>query len=151
MNAATANLINALLLIGLGLWGYFGANTAEPTPSDPSADVQTADADQQATNDGEEAASKGPSKTALIPVGFGIVLALMYAGIRNHNKTVAHIAVMLTLVILVALFMPLKGAIGRGDNMATVRVAVMMLSSAFAMFFFVKSFIDARKAREAAE
>lgn len=150
MNAATANLINALVLIGLGLWGYFGANVSEPNANDPSANVQTADANAEEAS-GEEATAKGPSKTALIPVGFGIVLACMFVGIKNHNKLIAHIAVGLTLLILLALIMPLNGAIGRGDTAAMARVGVMMLSSAVAMFFFVKSFIDARKAREAAE
>ena len=119
MNAAIANLINAVALIGLGLWGYFGA------------------------------AIDDRSATALIPVGFGAVLLAMYPGVSKHNKTIAHIAVGLTLLILLALFMPLKGAIGRGDTMASVRVGAMMLTSLFAMVMFVKSFIDARKAREA--
>ena len=43
------------------------------------------------------------SPTALIPVGFGVVLLLCYSGIKNQNKVIAHIAVLLTLVILLAL------------------------------------------------
>ncbi|MEL7496274.1 MAG: hypothetical protein AAFN77_01600 [Planctomycetota bacterium] len=117
MTAAVANLINSLVLIGIGLWGYFGV--------------------------------EDPSKTALIPVGFGIVLLLMVPGVLKHNKVIAHIAVGLTLLILLALIMPLLGAIKREDSLAIARVAAMMVSCAAAMGFFVKSFIDARKAREA--
>ena len=119
MNAATANLVNAIILIALGAWGYFGADK--------------------------------PSPTALIPVGAGVALLCMYPGVLKHNKTIAHIAVSLTLLLLLALIMPLMSAIGKGNSMAIYRVAIMMVSCAVAMFFFIKSFIDARKAREAAE
>jgi NADH:ubiquinone oxidoreductase subunit 6 (subunit J) len=120
MNAATANAINSIALIGLGLWGYFGA-------------------------------AEKASPTAMIPVAFGLVLIAMTPGIIKHNKMIAHVAVLLTLLILIALIMPLKGAIGRGDTMAIIRVGAMMATSAFAMLMFIKSFIDARKATEAIE
>lgn len=90
-----------------------------------------------------------PSPTALIPVVFGIGLLICQPGIRKHNKTVAHIAVLLTLLILVGLAMPLRGAIGREDTAAIGRVTIMLLSTALALGMFVKSFIDARKQREA--
>ena len=86
--------------------------------------------------------------TALIPAFFGIALILCYPGIKSHNKVIAHIAVVLTLVLLVALFMPLKGALGRGDSLAVTRVCLMILTTVIAMIFFVKSFIDARRSRE---
>ena len=47
------------------------------------------------------------SPTALIPVGFGVVLLLCYNGVKTQNKVVAHIAVLLTLVIL-SLFVCIK-------------------------------------------
>ena len=40
--------------------------------------------------------------TAFIPVGFGVML-LACSGVKAQNKVVAHIAVLLTLLILVAL------------------------------------------------
>ena len=43
------------------------------------------------------------SPTALIPVGFGLILLLCYNGVKNQNKIIAHVAVLLTLVILLAL------------------------------------------------
>ena len=42
------------------------------------------------------------SPTALIPVGFGLVLLLCYNGVKNQNKIIAHVAVLLTLVIPVS-------------------------------------------------
>ncbi|MEM9148749.1 MAG: hypothetical protein AAGC57_21595 [Pseudomonadota bacterium] len=87
------------------------------------------------------------SLTALIPAGFGVALLACHGGVRAENKGIAHIAVVLTLVVLIALVMPLRGALGRGDMLGGVRVGLMMLTSAVAMVFFVKSFVDARRSR----
>lgn len=95
-------------------------------------------------------ASDNPSLTALIPAAFGMALLICQQGVMRENKVIAHVAVLLTLVVLAALFMPLNGAIGRGDTLAIIRVGVMMLTSVIAMAAFVMSFIAARKAREAA-
>ena len=43
------------------------------------------------------------SPTALIPVGFGVALLLCVPGLKKENKVIAHIAVLLTLIILLAL------------------------------------------------
>jgi hypothetical protein len=91
-----------------------------------------------------------PSKTALIPVGFGVVLLLLYPGVKKEDKIAAHAAVLLTLVILAGLVMPLKGAIGRGHALAVARVSVMILSTIAALIYFIKSFVDVRRARIAA-
>jgi len=116
MNAASASLINAIALIGLGLWGYFASET--------------------------------PSNTAFIPVGIGAALLLLNQGVRKENKVLAHIAVVLTLVALLGLAMAMKGSIERGNNMAIMRVAVMIATTILAKIYFIKSFRDARKARE---
>ena len=118
MKAHTASLINAVILIGFGLWAYIGSET--------------------------------PSKTALIPVIIGAVLLSLYKGVKNENKIVAHIAVLLTLIILAGLVKPLTASIGRGDGLAIARVAVMIISTIVAFVFFIKSFVDVRRARKAA-
>lgn len=92
--------------------------------------------------------SETPSPTALIPVGFGIVFALATPPFKKDNKVVAHIIVLLTLLIIIALFKPLMGALGRGDTLAAVRVGIMIVTSIIAMVIYIKSFIAARKARE---
>tara|TARA_B100000925_G_C21866997_1_gene412559 strand:+ start:382 stop:753 length:372 start_codon:yes stop_codon:yes gene_type:complete len=95
--------------------------------------------------------SDSPSMTALIPVIFGVLLLLMNSGIKSENKLIAHIAVTLTLVILFGLAMPLLGAIGRSDTYAILRVSVMVITTVISMVFFVKSFIEARKNKEASQ
>jgi hypothetical protein len=91
--------------------------------------------------------SDTPSLTALIPGGFGAALLLCQPGVRSENRILAHLAVLLTLAVFIALFMPLRGAIGRGDTLAIVRVGTMWLASLVALVAFIRSFIAARKAR----
>ena len=117
MKAHTASLINAVILIGFGLWAYLGSET--------------------------------PSTTALIPVVFGVVILALYPGVKKENKIVAHVAVLLTLLILGGLVKPLLGALDR-NWLAFMRVLVMMVSTVAALFFFIKSFRDVRRARAAA-
>ena len=90
--------------------------------------------------------SDSRSETALIPVGIGVVLLALYPGVKKENKIVAHIAVLLTLLILVGLVKPLLGALDR-NGLAVMRVVVMMVSTLVALVFFIKSFIDVRRAR----
>jgi Ca2+/Na+ antiporter len=116
LNATRMNLINALVLIAMGLWGFLELN----------------------------------SPTALIPVGFGVVLLLCYQGVKNQNKIIAHVAVLLTLLILVALVgMRLPKSISQG-GLGLYRVVIMVVTSALSMVYFIKSFKEARKNREEA-
>jgi len=117
MNAHTASLINAITLIAMGVWGYYG--------------------------------SMNPSLTAFIPVVAGVILMVLNNGVRYDNKVQAHIAVVITFAILFALTKILLKKIDAGDTLPIVRVGAMVLTSVFAMIMFIKSFRDARKAREA--
>lgn len=92
--------------------------------------------------------SSSPSPTALIPVGFGIILLAMNKGIKAENKIIAHIAVTATLLILIGLIMPLKSALAKSDTGAIFRVSIMLISTVLAKISFVQSFIRARKERE---
>ena len=49
--------------------------------------------------------SDDPSMTALIPVAVGVLLLALNGGVKKENKVIAHIAVLLTLVILLGLAM----------------------------------------------
>jgi hypothetical protein len=89
--------------------------------------------------------SETPSFTALIPVLAGIILIAITPGFKSGNRILAHIAVVITFLILLGLVKPLTGAIGRSDNPAVARVMVMIISSLTAMVIFIKSFIDARR------
>ena len=93
--------------------------------------------------------SNSPSFTALIPAAIGVILVVLNPGVKKENKVVAHIAVLLTLLVLLGLFKPLMGVIDRGNTIGIARVAIMLISAVFALVFFVRSFIDARRNRTA--
>lgn len=113
MSVGNANLLNAVCLIAMSIWGYYGTN----------------------------------APTALIPLIFGVVLLVLTNSIRNHNKIVAHIAVGLTLVALIAICAkPLQGALEEG-GMKLVRVGAMVLTGVIALVTFIMSFVKARRAK----
>ena len=113
MKASSSSLLNAIILISMGLWGYFE--------------------------------SESKAITALIPVIIGIILLLVNKGVKNENKALAHVAVLLTFLILLGLIKPLTGAFERENAYAIIRVLLMIISSLWAMISFIKSFISARK------
>ena len=85
------------------------------------------------------------SPTALIPVFFGVVLFLCNSSLRNDNKVIAHVAVLLTLLLLIALVgMRLPKSLDTG-GIGLYRVVGMVLTSTLAMLAFVKNFIANRK------
>ena len=91
--------------------------------------------------------SDTPSVTALIPVVFGGLLLAMNRGVKNENKVIAHIAVLLTLLIVIGLVKPLTGAMG---GVTALPWHVWPRCSHWACWRwlpFVRSFIAARKAR----
>lgn len=114
MNPQKANLINAITLILVGLWGYVSVASA----------------------------------TALIPVGFGLVLLCCYGIIMakpGSKKIVAHIAILFTLILLFALAgvrLPKSLATG-GFGLA--RVLIMISTCLLAIGYFIKNFIDNKK------
>ena len=119
MKPANANLLNAIVLIIMGLWGYFVTK----------------------------------SGTAFIPVGFGVVLAALSGGIAKDNKVIAHIAVLLTLIVLLAIAgmrLPKALAAAEENPMGVMRAAAMTLTGIIAMVAFIRSFIAARKAKSQA-
>ena len=115
MKASLSSLLNAIILISMGLWGYFE--------------------------------SESKAITALIPVIIGTILLLVNKGVKNENKALAHVAVLLTFLIMFGLVKPLLGAFERENTYAVIRVLLMIISSLWAMISFIKSFISARKNR----
>lgn len=90
----------------------------------------------------------GASFTALIPAAFGVALILCYRGVAAENKVIAHIAVLLTLLVLIALYMPLSSALSSGEPLRLLRSVLMVATTIYAMVAFIKSFRAARKARQ---
>ena len=122
MTAQKMNLINALTLIVLGLWGYIDVSNYK---------LSTIVSFEH--------------WTALITVLFGIILLLCNKGIQNSNKAIAHVAVVLTLVVLIALVgKRLPISIDQG-GVGLFRVLAMSLSSFIAFIAFIRSFIENRK------
>jgi hypothetical protein len=115
MKAHLVSLINAALLVLMGIWGYISSGAV----------------------------------TALIPVVIGVILLVLNSGIKKENKVIAHIAVSLTLLILFGLLKPFITQITKVDMLGILRVGLMMASTVWALVAFIKSFIAARKAKEA--
>jgi len=113
MKPYIANLLFAILLISMSLWGYL--------------------------------TSDNPSFTALIPTFAGVILLALTPPMKKENKTIAHIVVVLTLLLIIALIKPLTAAFGRTDNMAIMRVIFMMGWGVVAAGIYIKSFVDARR------
>ena len=76
------------------------------------------------------------SITALIPLFLGVILFLCNNGVKKENKVIAHIAVVVTLIALLGLFMPLKAAIAEDRTLSVIRVAIMLLTGMLAMITF---------------
>ena len=122
MKTEQSNLLNSLTLITIGLWGYFDV-------SDYNLSI----------------ISSFEHWTALIPVVFGFVLLLCHKGVKNNSKLVAHIAVVVTLLIFIALVgKRLPISIEQGGA-GLFRVIAMSFTSLMALIVFIRSFISNRK------
>ena len=119
MKTYQANLLNAIMLIVMPIWAYL---TFEGTVEKPEQSI-----------------------TALIPLFFGVTLLICNKGLKNENKVIAHLAVVITLIALIGLTMPFKAAIYESRMLSIIRVGLMLLSGIFAMITFVKSFVKARQ------
>ena len=89
------------------------------------------------------------SFTALIPAFFGIILLLLGTMLTNEKlvKLSAHLVVLFTLLILLALVIQVLPGVFERGGIGLIRVILMISSSAIAMIIFIKSFIDNRKSR----
>src|SRR5690554_6578418 len=92
--------------------------------------------------------SDTPSLTALIPVFAGVLLLALNPGLKKEKKLEAHLAVVLTLLVTLGLIKPLLASWERADPTALARVLVMLLSSIWALFAFIRNFRAVRKARK---
>lgn len=119
MKTYQANLLNSLTLILMSLWAYFSF--------EPSAEKLTAPI------------------TAFIPLVFGVILIICNGGIKKENKTISHVAVVVTFLAIIGLTKPLNAAIDEDRLISVFRVSLMILTGVIAMIVFIKSFIANRK------
>jgi hypothetical protein len=122
---ANITLVIGIALIGLGLGGYFGTGTS--------------------------------SLTALIPAVFGAILALLGFMARDEakRKVAMHIAVLIGLIGFLGSvpgLMKLPALLGGQEvarPAAVISQSIMGVLTAVFVALCVKSFIDARKGRQA--
>ena len=119
MKAAQANLLNAIVLIAAGLYGYFLILTPDGT--------------------------KAP--TALIPAAFGILFLVMHKGVVTSNKIIAHVVVVLTAMLL--FICAKKFFSIQDWEPKKYLFLVCVVSNVIALIAFIGSFIAARKNRNA--
>ena len=128
MKPYQANLINVLALILMPIWALI----AFEAPAD--------DPDKS-------------NLTALIPVVFAVILLFCHGGLKKENKFISHLAVIFTLITIIAIYMkPFSSALDDYNAnesieniMRILRSSVMILTGIIAMITFVKSFVKARK------
>ncbi len=120
MKAATANILNAIVLIAAGLYGYFGILTPEGTHA----------------------------PTALIPAAFGLLFLILQKGVASSNKIVSHVVVVLTFLLLIICVSRFIKIPDWGPKKYLFLACIV--SNIIAMAAFISSFITARKARKAA-
>lgn len=118
MKVASANLLNAMVLIAAGIIGYFF--------------IRAPDGSQ--------------SMTALIPAAFGVLFLIFHKGVAAGNKVISHIVVVLTLILLVMCIIRFVKTEEWGAKRYIFLACIF--SNALAMVAFIKSFIDARRNRQ---
>ena len=119
MKPVTINLLNALVLIAAGLYGYFGVASSTGTAS----------------------------PTALIPAAFGVLFIVLGLFWAKAPKVVSHVVVVLTLLLL-GMCIGRFVKIDAWDAKKYIFLACI-ISNGVALVVFIKSFIDARKSRTA--
>lgn len=143
---AKPTILFGVILIVLGLLGYFGTKPAPAVPADGAAEVAV---------DGEPAAAGERSLTGLIPLIPGVLLLICGAMALNEKnlKHAMHGAAMVGLLgALAGLGRGIMVLVRGGDyNMRAVTFSLFMgaICAAF-MVMCIRSFIATRKRREAA-
>ena len=84
------------------------------------------------------------SNTALIPAVGGIILLILNGPLKRGNKTLSHVIVVLTVLLIIALIKPFTGALADGRTMAVFRISAMLVTGILAIISFVISFRNAR-------
>jgi exosortase/archaeosortase len=118
MKATQANLLNAIVLLAAGLYGYFMILTPEGTRA----------------------------ITALIPAAFGLLFLVFQKGVASQNKIISHVVVVLTLLLLIICIMRFLKIEDWGAKKYLFLACIV--SNIIAMIAFVGSFISARKNRK---
>ena len=108
MKSNQAAIINSIILLSIGLWGY--------------------------------AANNFSAHTAIVPIGFGILLMVLSRYMKNENKLIHYIVFGLTLVIMVAMLRPFLRNAEQEDLNGMIRVGLEMAACAMALIIYIRNF-----------
>ena len=90
-----------------------------------------------------------PISQRQLRVGEMIKQSLSMIFIKNEAKVPSHLAVLLTIIILIALIVqPLQVALSSGNVGKILRSSVMIITSATSTIAFIVSFINVRRKKE---
>lgn len=158
MNTHIANLTNAVVMIVMGAWAYLSSANPSPTSLIPvfigivllmnqyvpfkiNALVLVIIGLLNFLNTDQ-------THMAFINLFWGVLLYFGWQKIKNKRKAQAHVAVVVTLLAFISLVgKPLPSAISKGESLPLFRVALMVITNAVALYYFIQSFIQARKNR----
>ena len=140
-------LICGLALLVIGVYGYLNGQKSADEEYNLQVEAQKDDSTAPAP-------VKKNVNTALIPAAFGGLLILCAIGVivkPELRKHIMHVAAVIGILGLVGGFVPLIRAGDFDVAKPAVRNGLLMaLICAIFVYFCVQSFIEARKAREAA-
>lgn len=112
LSPTTANLLNAVALLALGLWGAISAGAFS------GADV---------------------SPTVYIAPVLGLIFLLLHGGLRAQNKIISHIVPVLTLLQIFAFMMPLTKQSGIAQIRVGLIVLTGIIALIAYILFFVNA------------
>jgi hypothetical protein len=153
------SILFGLLLTGLGLVGYFGTdpNAMTTEAAKPASATAAATADDKSSSGSEvqAPAKSGPSKTALIPSVFGLLLLIcgtlgLDERMRKHAMHAAAGVALLGFLAAGGRLASKLGDIFAGNISRPLMFSILMAVLCLAyVLLSVRSFIAARKARNA--
>jgi hypothetical protein len=106
-------LINAIVLVALGLWGYLAK-------SEPTTDA------------------------TLIPMAFGLVFGIALPLYQEENRLISYLFLVLTLLLTIALWIPMVRAYQAEQTSELIRLSLMVLSCCLALFYYLVAFLRHR-------
>lgn len=80
------------------------------------------------------------SYTALIPAAFGLALMGCYPGLKANRFTAHLVAAGLTIMIILALYVPLSSSLEEPFSVGLFRIFAMIAASLFSLLLLLKFF-----------
>lgn len=152
---AKNSILFGVLLTALGLVGYFGTDPNAMTTEAAKPTAAATDTKTDSAGQAQESAKSGPSKTALIPSAFGLLLLICGTlGLDERmRKHAMHAAAGVALLGFLAAGGRLASKLGDvfAGNISRPMLFIILMAVLCLVYVIlsVQSFIAARKARNA--